>query len=93
MCTIVLSDILSKASDLPQAGSLFYDRIKSSFDKSETVNVDMENVAALPSIFLNVSIGRILEEFGLDRLKSGISFSHISKSQALRLKEYLNKFQ
>ncbi len=92
MCIINLGAIFSQSTDLPQAGMMFYDKIKEAFDSSDKVVVDMENITALPSIFLNVSIGKIICEFGIDRLKSSMSFSKITKSQALRLQEYLTKF-
>lgn len=92
MCTINLGDIFSQSTDMPQAGMMFYDKIKKAFDSSDKVVVDMENITALPSIFLNVSIGKIIGEFGIDRLKSSMSFSKITRSQALRLQEYLTKF-
>lgn len=92
MCTIYLAPLISGSSDFPQAGELFYSRIKDAFDASENVVVDMENVSSLPSIFLNVSIGKIIEEYGSDMLKKNMTFTKITKSQALRLKEYLQKF-
>ena len=91
MCTINLYQIFSETADLPQAGTVFYTKVKDAFDKSENVTVNMADVTALPSIFLNVSIGKIIEEYGTDRLKTGLSFSKITKAQALRLQEYLTK--
>ncbi len=93
MCTIELGAIFSQSTDMPNAGNIFYNQIKDAFDSSDRVVVDMENITALPSIFLNVSIGRIIEEFGIDKLKSSMSFSKITKTQAMRLQEYLSKFQ
>lgn len=92
MCTITLSAILSENPDLTNAGTIFYNCIKEYLRSSEKVVVDMENVTALPSIFLNVSIGKIIEESGIEKLKRSVSFTKINKAQALRLQEYLQKF-
>lgn len=93
MCTINLASIFTQTSDMPHAGAMFYDKVKEAFSNSTNVVVDMEEVTALPSIFLNVSIGKIIDEYGIDRLKSSMSFSKITKAQAQRLKEYLVKYQ
>ncbi len=93
MCTISLEPILTENIDFTQAGSVFYDRLKGALDTSEKITVNMENVNALPSIFLNVSIGKIIEEYGLDKIRSSISFAKINKAQALRLQDYLMKFK
>lgn len=78
---------------MPQAGAVFYNKVMEAYANSDNVVVDMENVSALPSIFLNVSIGRIIEEYGAEKLKSSMTFSKITKTQAIRLKEYLAKFR
>lgn len=92
MCTIIISNILAQNPDLTQAGAVFYDQLISAFTKSERVVVDMTDATSLPSIFLNVSIGRIIDELGIDVLKSKVSFAHINRSQAQRLQDYLAKF-
>ena len=61
MCTIYLKNILAATSDLPQAGDIFYNQVMDAESRSEKVIVNMEDVTSLPSIFLNVSIGRIID--------------------------------
>lgn len=51
----------------------------------------MVDVNALPSMFLNTSIGRFIEEHGFDKLKEKVSFSNIGASQAQRIKEYIQR--
>ena len=77
---------------LPDAGDLFYSQIIKGLNKSEKVIIDMTDVTAMPSIFLNVSIGRIIDEMGMDKVKNNIVFTMITKQQALRLKEYMLKY-
>ena len=59
MCTIVLKDIMASSAQLPEAGNLFYSQIVKGMEDSDKVIVDMSDVTALPSVFLNVSIGRL----------------------------------
>lgn len=93
MCTIYLKNILAETADLPQAGNIFYDKVMDAESRSEKVIVNMENVTYLPSIFLNVSIGRIIDDFGIQWVKDHLSFTRITKAQALRLSDYLSIYR
>lgn len=52
----------------------------------------MQDVQSLPSIFLNVSIGRLIDEYGKNMVKDNIAFKKISQSQAMRIKEYFDRY-
>lgn len=92
MCRILLKDIINSAYLLTDAGDVFYHRLVDAISKDEKVVVDMTGVSYLPSVFLNVSIGRILDQYGADSLKKHISFSKITKQQANRLTDYIAKY-
>lgn len=76
---------------MPDAGTSFYQQLVSAFGENDKVVVDMSEVSSLPSVFLNVSIGRIIDDYGLEALKK-VSFVMITKQQAFRLKEYIGKY-
>lgn len=92
MCTISLRDIIIHRP-LPEAGSKLLDIMISKLDAGESIVLDMDGVPSLPSIFLNMSIGRFIEENGVALLKRKVTFSKISKGQADRLQEYIHKFE
>ena len=75
----------------PQAGSELYDILVQKMDEPKIV-LDMTGVTILPSMFLNVSIGKFIDNYGLDTLRSKISFHKISVSQAQRIKDYVQKY-
>lgn len=91
MCTIKLYEIMQEG-DFPMSGSILYNIIKKNMDSAEKVIIDMEGVSSLPSMFLNVSIGKFIDEFGLDKLRQKVSFVKIPKSQAERLRDYINRY-
>lgn len=76
---------------LPEAGTSFYNQLVEILGENDKVVIDMSEVTSLPSIFLNVSIGRIIDVYGMEALKK-LSFTMITKQQALRLKEYIDKY-
>lgn len=75
----------------PQAGSELYDILVQKMDEPRIV-LDMTGVTILPSMFLNVSIGKFIDNYGLDTLRSKISFHKISVSQAQRIRDYVQKY-
>lgn len=91
MCTVKLYEIMQEG-DFPMAGSILYNIMKKNIDSTDKVIIDMEGVSSLPSMFLNVSIGRFIDEFGLDKLRQKVSFVKIPKLQAERLKDYINRY-
>ncbi len=90
MCTILIKDLLDGRT-YPEAGCLLYDQIVDMISTDERVVLNMVDVNALPSMFLNTSIGRFIEEHGFDKLKEKVSFSNIGASQAQRIKEYIQR--
>ena len=62
MCTIRLSEVLY-GKDYPEAGASLYEIIMQNKDSADKIVISMEGVSSIPSMFLNVSIGRYIEEF------------------------------
>ena len=90
MCTINIHTLL-EGKTYPQAGSELYDILVQKMDEPKIV-LDMTGVTILPSMFLNVSIGKFIDNYGLDTLRSKVSFHKISVSQAQRIKDYVQKY-
>lgn len=91
MCTIKLYDVMN-GRDFPDAGKCLYDLIVNNINKYNKITIDLEGISSLPSMFLNVSIGRYMDEYGFDGLKNKISFIKITKSQAERIKGYIDSY-
>lgn len=92
MCTIKLNDVM-RGRDFPDAGKCLYDLIIDNISQSCKITIDLEGISSLPSMFLNVSIGRYIDEYGFDSLKNRISFVKITKAQAERIREYIDKYR
>ncbi len=91
MCTINIKDLVQNQS-LPSAGEALFSIMIDKMNDQDSIILNMEGVHSLPSLFLNPSLGRFIEENGVDLLKHKIKFSHITKTQAERLNEYIQKF-
>ena len=90
MCLISLK-VLMKDKTYPEAGDVLYEILVDNINKKDKIVLDMEGVVSLPSMFLNMSIGRFIENYGVDFLRQKISFAKISLTQADRLKDYIDK--
>jgi len=91
MCTIKLQPLM-EGRTFPDSGNVLFHLIEEKLQMEDKIILDMTNVVSLPSMFLNVSIGKFIETHGIDALKKKIAFAHISTSQMERLKVYINIF-
>lgn len=78
--------------DFPDAGKCLYDLIVQNINKCSKITIDLEGISSLPSMFLNVSIGKYIDEYGLNNLRNKITFTKITKNQAERIKEYIDNY-
>jgi len=92
MCTINIKEVLDSQNSLPDAGKILYNTIVDAIASDDKVVANMEGVSSLPSVFLNVSIGKIIDEYDMATLKKHIMFLKITKQQADRLKDYLLRY-
>lgn len=91
MCSIKLLPIINGRT-YPDAGAMLYDKLISLLVTENSIVLDLNGVDLLPSMFLNVSLGRIIKEYGVQTIKK-ISFKNITQSQAQRIKDYIVKVQ
>lgn len=89
MCTISVNNLM-KDKSYPEAGVALFDTIVANLD-SEKIILDMTDVTTMPSMFLNTSLGKFIEVYGVDLLRSKIAFVKITATQASRIKEYINR--
>lgn len=87
-----MSIVLQQSEDLSVAGNSFYNSIKQAISNNDKLSVNMDGVTSLPSVFLNISLGRIIDEEGKDKLKQYVGFVRITKQQAVRLSDYLQRY-
>lgn len=91
MISITVSPIM-QGKDYPTAGSILYGVIMKSIDEDRII-LDMKDVALVPSMFLNTSIGRIISEQGVAFVRSKLGFTNIKVSDANRIKDYVKRFE
>lgn len=91
MCTIKLQAVM-QGKTYPDAGMELFNKLKGILKEEKKIILDMSGVLSLPSMFLNASIGRIIEEYGVDVLKQKISFTHIRATEAARIQDYVSRF-
>lgn len=87
---IVIKDALN-GRNFPDAGDFVYNLMLPGVDTDDQCIWDMHDVSELPSMFLNMSLGRFIKERGADFVKSKVRFKNINKSQAHRIVEYIEK--
>jgi hypothetical protein len=87
---IVIKDALV-CRTFPDAGAYIYDQMMANIDTTDSYIWDMAEVSELPSMFLNMCLGKFIKEKGGDFVKSRVRFRNINKSQAYRIVDYVKK--
>ena len=91
MISISVLPIMQK-NDYPTAGDVLYNLILQSIDEDKII-LDMKDVSLMPSMFLNMFLGRLINEKGVSFVREKFTFSNIKASDANRIKEYVGRFQ
>lgn len=76
----------------PQAGEVLFEKIEQLMPNEDKIVIDLQGGVSMPSMFLNVSIGRFIDKYGVDLLRQKISFANITVTQGERLKEYIKNY-
>lgn len=90
MRTVDLHTLL-EGKTYPESGVELYGLLEEKLNDDERIVLDMAGVTSLPSMFLNVSIGRFIKEHGYQALKEKVSFANISRVQAQYIADYAKK--
>lgn len=69
----------------PEAGEILFDMLAEKIKSENKIILDLEGVVSLPSMFLNMSIGRFIETYGVDLLRQKISFAKINFQRISRI--------
>lgn len=77
----------------PIAGEYLYGILVSHFDQSEKIILDLKDVDLVPSMFLNTSIGRLINERGLESVRKRLAFRNASQGQIQKIKSYVHSYE
>ncbi len=92
MTTVEVLPIMQGRS-YPDAGDALYQAIAPLLDDTEEkITLDMSGVQGIPSMFLTMSIGRIIRERGADYLKQKVKFINVLSGDANRIRSYVEEF-
>jgi len=92
MATILLSEILND-NDYANGGTVVYDIAQSAIANNDIIVIDMQNVDSVPTVFMNTSFGKLMDIFGVDRIKKSFRFKNILKTQVERISKYFSDYE
>lgn len=91
MIQVILNDIMMNKT-YPESGANFGSIIKNAIINNEKVRIDMSGVDSIPTMFMTTSLGAIMKEYGVERLKKTLIFNHITKVQIEKISKYINDY-
>lgn len=89
---IRLKDYMTEGA-FPEEGNKLFDLLDNELSNGEQIEIDMQGVITLPSMFMSASFGRAAQKYGIDTIRHAIRFCNITRGQADRIKEYFCRFQ
>lgn len=93
METFYIRDYINEAGDIRAAGMLLYKDVLPFIEKNEKVILDFEGAVGVPTLFLNTSLGDLMDVFGIERVKKAFKFTNVLISQADRIKKYFLDYE
>lgn len=83
---------LMKGKSYPDSGKELYSILSNAIKESIVVNINMDGVDAIPSMFMNTCFAPIIVQNGLDALKKSFKLFNVSQSQIERIKKYFDTY-
>lgn len=90
MKTLILKDLVKDSSSNEQ-GMILFESLQDAYLSNSTLILYVDSDLSMSSSFLNTSIGQFLDKYGLSSFKETVKFKG-SKSQFLRLTDYISKY-
>lgn len=83
---------LMKDKSYPDSGRELYAILLEAISTKTRVEINMAGVDALPSMFLNTSLGPLIKDKGLNLLKESFKLLNVSRTQIERIKKYFDNY-
>ena len=84
---------LYKETATNEAGELLSNNVIPILEQNEAIQLDFSETGAISTSFLNSSVGRWIDIFGISTVKDLVKFSGLTKYQAQSLQKYLRDIQ
>lgn len=91
MDKIDIKQLMDSAS-YPDAGYMLYQKAKPMIEAGGVVRMDLTDVTSLPTLFMNMSFGKLINDFGKEKVMASLKFYSITKVQLERIKKYFDRF-
>ena len=88
---INLADIL-KINTHPEAGDEVYKISYEAIKNENSISINMADVIAVPTSFMNNSFGKLINNFGYEKTRNSFYFVNIRKTQIERFRKYFEDF-
>lgn len=92
MNTVYLLELL-EGRTYPEAGTALFPYIENAIRTQDPICIDMAGVDSIPTLFMNTSFGEALQAYGASAFKKSITFAHIQRAQAERIKKYVIDYE
>lgn len=93
MLTFRIQDFIDSNDNLSDAGKALFFAVSPLLNKEDKIILDFSGNMGIPTLFLNTSIGDLIDEFGIDKIKKAFKYINIQPSQAERIQKYFKDYE
>ncbi len=93
MQTILVKQYIDQYGDYAQSGNAVFDFASSAISKGETLKFDMSGQDSVSTVFLNASFGKLIDTFGIEKVKRSFIFTNLLRSQVDRIRKYFDDYK
>ncbi|MBD5369606.1 MAG: STAS-like domain-containing protein [Bacteroides sp.] len=90
---MIIKEYIDRYNDYAKAGDRLYTDARPLIDRGEKLNFDMIGLDAVSTVFLNASLGHLMDDYGIERVKKSFRFTNLLRSQADRIRKYFTDYE
>lgn len=88
-----IQDFIDKNENLSKAGKELYNAVYPHIGGEDKIILDFSGNMGIPTLFLNTSLGDLMDVFGIEKIKKAFKYINLQNTQAERIQKYFNDYE
>lgn len=93
MKTFSINSYIDKMQNLSSAGKALYNDVFSLIGQPDKIILDFQGTTGIATLFLNTSLGDLMDIFGVEKIKKTFKYTNIQRSQVERIQKYFADYE
>lgn len=93
MVTFKIQDFINTNENLSDAGKALYNAVLPYLEGEDKIILDFSGNMGIPTLFLNTSLGDLMDAYGINKIKKAFKYTNIQTTQAERIQKYFADYE